>query len=97
MDEDNHEVILFDNFSSGNREFIEGISHSPLFKIFEADLLDRQSLSDAMTDVDSVYHFAANADVRIVFIISSLRTDQYWPNATNIAKIHQTKLVQIFL
>ena len=62
--QDSHEVILFDNLSSGDREFIRGIANSPLPKIVEEDLSDHPLLSNTMEIVNFVYHVAVNADVR---------------------------------
>jgi UDP-glucose 4-epimerase len=61
---DGHEVIGVDNFSTGRRRFLEGALRSPKFKLQERDLFDDSALKDLMTGVDSVFHFAANADVR---------------------------------
>ncbi len=55
------EVRIFDNFSTGRREFVaeSGI------EIFEGDLRsDRDLLDKAVSGCDTVFHLAANADVR---------------------------------
>jgi UDP-glucose 4-epimerase len=59
-----HSVIGFDNLSTGQRRFLEGALAHPQFTFHEADLLDRQSLTQAMKGAELVVHFAANADVR---------------------------------
>ena len=59
-----HSVIGIDNFSTGQRKFLERASRSPMFRLIEADLLDAKSLTDAFIGGEVVYHFAANADVR---------------------------------
>ena len=59
-----HEVIGLDNFSTGQRRFLEGALAHSRFSLRECDLLDRESLKKAMRGVDLVVHFAANADVR---------------------------------
>lgn len=59
-----HSVVGFDNFSTGQRRFLENALANPDFVLHEADLLDRQSLVPAMQGVDLVVHLAANADVR---------------------------------
>jgi UDP-glucose 4-epimerase len=58
------EVIGFDNFSTGRREFLENAWKSSLFDLREGDLLSLAKLKDAMDGVDTVFHMAANADVR---------------------------------
>ena len=59
-----HDVIGYDNMSTGQRRFLEAASAKPRFTFHQADLLDRPSLSQAMQGCELVVHFAANADVR---------------------------------
>ncbi|MFZ0319375.1 MAG: NAD-dependent epimerase/dehydratase family protein [Candidatus Sulfotelmatobacter sp.] len=59
-----HSVIGFDNFSTGERQFLESALTHAQFTLHEADLLDRNKLAQAMSKVELVIHFAANADVR---------------------------------
>jgi UDP-glucose 4-epimerase len=59
-----HDVVAYDNFSTGRPEFIEQALRSSRYRLVRADLLDRGALSEAMTGVEFVFHLAANADVR---------------------------------
>jgi UDP-glucose 4-epimerase len=59
-----YSVIGFDNFSTGQRQFLESALSHPQFILQEADLLDRARLAQAMSGVELVIHLAANADVR---------------------------------
>jgi UDP-glucose 4-epimerase len=59
-----HEVVGYDNFSTGQPEFIAEARKSPLFKLIEGDLLDAARLQSACGGADFVFHLAANADVR---------------------------------
>lgn len=59
-----HEVVGIDNFSTGLRVFLEQAEQSPAFTLIEADLLDKNAVTDAFKKVEVVYHLAANADVR---------------------------------
>jgi UDP-glucose 4-epimerase len=59
-----HRVVGFDNLSTGQRRFLESAVAHPQFTFCEADLLNRQSLTEAMAGAELVVHFAANADVR---------------------------------
>ena len=59
-----HEVVGVDNFSSGQRRFLETALSNKNFKLVEADLLDPEHLNTAFAGGDVVFHFAANADVR---------------------------------
>ena len=59
-----HDVIGYDNFSTGQREFLEGALKDENFTLVEGDLLDNPALAAAMRGADFVFHLAANADVR---------------------------------
>jgi UDP-glucose 4-epimerase len=61
---DGHEVVGFDNFSTGQRRFLQAALASPRFRLVEGDLLDLDALTTAMSDVEIIFHLAANADVR---------------------------------
>lgn len=59
-----HTVTGFDNFSTGREEFLSGALCSPSFRLCRADVLDTDLLASAMRGCDTVFHLAANADVR---------------------------------
>jgi UDP-glucose 4-epimerase len=59
-----HHVVGFDNFSTGQRRFLEEAGRQPRFELVEGDVLDVERLSAAMRGSDFVFHLAANADVR---------------------------------
>lgn len=59
-----HQVIGFDNFSTGIREFLPGQQSANTFTFIEGSLLDKELLTQAMAGCDAVFHFAANADIR---------------------------------
>ena len=61
---DNRAVVGWDNFSTGQREFLDAAQRHPRFRLVCGDTLDLQSLTDAMGGCDAVVHLAANADVR---------------------------------
>ena len=61
---DGHEVIGFDNLSTGRLEFLADAMRSPSFTFRQGDLLDQAALEEALAGVDIVFHLAANADVR---------------------------------
>ena len=52
-----HEVLIFDNLSTGDRRLAEG------FELVEADLLNQPVLRASLNNVDAVMHFAAHAYV----------------------------------
>ena len=59
-----HRVTGIDNFSTGQRRFLEGAQTSLNFRLIEADLLDSPKITQAFEGGDIVIHLAANADVR---------------------------------
>jgi UDP-glucose 4-epimerase len=59
-----HEVTGLDNFSTGFRQFLDGASAHPRFRMIEGDLLDLDLLKRTIGGMDFVFHLAANADVR---------------------------------
>jgi len=61
---DGHTVVGYDNFSTGQQEFLSQALQHPNFSLVRADLLELDALKAAMKDCEVVYHLAANADVR---------------------------------
>ena len=62
--QEGNEAVVYDNFSTGLRKFLEGVVNHPDCRIVEGDLLDQPRLEEAIKDSDVVIHLAANADVR---------------------------------
>src|SRR5436309_1397187 len=61
---DGHQVTVYDNFCTGQREFLDVARRYPHFRLVEGDLLDAAALTRAMAQHQFVFHLAANADVR---------------------------------
>ena len=61
---DGHTVVAFDNFSTGQERFLESASAKSAFTLYRGDTLDLPALTNAMRGADTVFHLAANADVR---------------------------------
>jgi UDP-glucose 4-epimerase len=59
-----HDVVAYDNFSTGQRAFLTNACAQAGFRLVEGDVLDLEALTRAMRGADTVFHFAANADVR---------------------------------
>lgn len=57
-------VIGVDNFSSGQKQFLQNAIENPLFQLIECDLLDLDALTDSFNGADLIFHLSANADVR---------------------------------
>jgi UDP-glucose 4-epimerase len=55
---------VYDNFSTGQRRFVEALEAAPNGTVVEGDVLDGDRLAAAMRGCDIVFHLAANADVR---------------------------------
>ena len=58
------DVIGIDDFSTGQRPFLGAALDHGRFRLVEGDLLDRGLVDGACQGVDTVFHLAANADVR---------------------------------
>lgn len=56
----NNEVIVFDDFSAGKKEFLEGMK----CKITEGNILNVEDLNKAMEGVEECYHLAADPRVK---------------------------------
>ncbi len=59
-----HDVVVFDNFSTGKEEFLEAAGRSGRLTVIRGDVLDADAVTAAMRGCDAVFHIAANADVR---------------------------------
>jgi len=59
-----HNVVGFDNFSTGRLEFLEQALKVSSFRLVTGDLFNINLLIYAMRGVELVFHLAANADVR---------------------------------
>lgn len=61
---DGHDVVGYDNFSTGQRRFLDRALGQSRFTLVEGDTLDKPRLASAVRGSDLVFHLAANADVR---------------------------------
>jgi len=61
---DGFQVTGVDNFSAGQKHFLEPALKNPNFKLIELDILNLEKLKLSFSRCDSVFHLAANADVR---------------------------------
>ncbi|HWE96051.1 MAG TPA: NAD-dependent epimerase/dehydratase family protein [Tepidisphaeraceae bacterium] len=59
-----HAVTVYDNFSTGRRQFLAAARDHRNFRLIEGDTLDCAKLCDSIKGHDFVFHLAANADVR---------------------------------
>jgi UDP-glucose 4-epimerase len=59
-----HDVIVYDNFSTGFQKFINDAGKYKTFRFIRGDILDLEFLTRSMSGCDFIFHLAANADVR---------------------------------
>ncbi len=59
-----HRVTGIDNFSTGQRRFLDDALQDPNFRLVEQDTLELPGLTASFAGGDFVFHLAANADVR---------------------------------
>jgi UDP-glucose 4-epimerase len=59
-----HRVVSWDNFSTGQENFIDRARAHKNYNLVRGDTLDLPALTAAMAGCDTVFHLAANADVR---------------------------------
>lgn len=59
-----HAVTGWDNFSTGQERFLAAALKLPRFRLVRGDNLDLPALTAAMAGAETVFHLAANADVR---------------------------------
>ena len=69
-----HSVSIYDNFSSGRREFLS--HHGDNVTVIEGDLLDLDAVKSAMDGIDIVFHLAANPDIRLGTTITDTDLNQ---------------------
>jgi len=61
-----HEVVVYDNLSSGKADFLQHhVDSESSLEIIKADLLDMDTLKRSMAGIDIVFHLAANPDIRL--------------------------------
>jgi UDP-glucose 4-epimerase len=56
-------VVIYDNFTSGQRSYLEGLMDDPRLSVMEADLKEVERVRAAMVGCDTVFHLAANPDI----------------------------------
>ncbi len=56
-------VVIFDNFSSGQTSYLEGLFDNPKLVVSRGDLKQLPAVTAAMEGCDTVFHLAANPDI----------------------------------
>ena len=57
-------VHVLDNLSAGNLDNLSSWLSSPILKVFQGDVLNKESVYKALDGCDTVFHLAANPEVR---------------------------------
>ncbi|MDO8558859.1 MAG: NAD-dependent epimerase/dehydratase family protein [bacterium] len=69
-------VAIYDNLSSGSKEFIARHFKKDNFRFIKGDLLDEKFLNKSMAGSDFVFHLAANPDIQLSVKKPSLDFEQ---------------------
>ncbi len=91
-----HKVIIYDNFTTGQHEFIKHNLSNPGYEVIEDDVLNRTALSAGMDGCDMVFHFQANADVRGGINNTTIDVEQNIIGTHNVLeamKVHNIKKI----
>lgn len=67
-----NEIVVYDNFLTGKNEYVEKHLTNKRFKLIKGDLLDLPFLKESIRGCDTVFHFAANADIAKAMIETDL-------------------------
>jgi UDP-glucose 4-epimerase len=57
-------VRVLDNLSAGDLANLSSLVSSPRLKVFQGDILDKKNVYDALEGCETVFHLAANPEVR---------------------------------
>jgi UDP-glucose 4-epimerase len=60
-----HEVMVYDNLSSGSKVFAQHHFGKKGFQLIEADLLDFNTLKETIANHDVIFHLGANPEARL--------------------------------
>lgn len=61
-----HEVIAFDDFSTGRKENLAAVADHPQLTLRQGSITDQVALSDAVLGCEIIYHLAAAVGVKLV-------------------------------
>ena len=63
LKEEEHEIVIYDNFSSGTEHHLESIRGNKRLKVVKGDVKDLPELTKTSAGIDVIYHFASNPDI----------------------------------
>jgi len=93
---DGHTVLCFDNFMNGNLMNVRSLLDFRNFKLINGDIRDYNLLEKVMSDVDTVFHLAAQIHVDRSYIEPKLTYDinvMGTQNILEVARMHDAKKV----
>ena len=61
--EKTEKVVVYDNFTSGRRSYLQDAASDRRLSVIEADLKDTGQVREAMVGCDTIFHLAANPDI----------------------------------
>lgn len=87
-------VKILDNFSTGNLFNIEKFSNQKNFQIINCDLANLEKISDLLSDIKTVFHFAAYPEVRTGFAKPEIAYKENIQNTFNLLELIRKSNVQ---
>jgi len=88
------EVIGIDNLSSGSMANLASSKDDEDFTFIKGDILSEEDLEEALTDVDTVYHLAANPDVRAGVTDTQTHLNQNILGTFNVLEMMRKKKIK---
>lgn len=88
------DVIVYDNFSTGFKRHLDPVLKTGGVTVIEGDILDLATLKSALEDVSTVFHLAANADVRGGIHNTTVDVEQNILGAHNVLEAMRTRSVK---
>jgi len=61
--EETQSVVIYDNFTSGQKSYLQDLALDGRMSVVEADLKDAGRVREAMVGCDTIFHLAANPDI----------------------------------
>jgi len=89
-----NDVTVYDNFSSGKMEHLARQGGNPHVHVIHGDLLDKDTLMEAVSGQDMVFHLAANPDVKLGAENTRIHLDQNILTTHNLLEAMRTKGVR---